>query len=358
MKRVFLIAMLLLAGCGGGDKPPVPVPPQPAPPAPQPEPPKYSTGLVKDPDAMYGELHFITKPANKALPAEYDWREHGGVTPVRNQGNCGCCWAFGTTQSHEVGVKIFQKKDIDFSEQQLCGSHFYKCNGGDFDDVWIVKNGQAAEADCKYTATSKACPANLPVANKPTASGYVGSPNARPTVEQLKNAIVAYGAVSVYVCGGNSPFMNAGTGLVEGPNCQTDHIVAIMGWKDVNGKTYWLVKNSWGTQWADKGYGWIAHGSFNIAERAKWIAVEKAPCVPPYIRLPKKHVVGKGDTVVVAADDIAGVTYEWFNGAQKLGDKWFVKLSNVTVSFTLTLKIKHECGDGEIPTQIVVEQRK
>src|SRR5258708_6560930 len=105
-----LLLLLLISACNnpvtpGGDPPVTPV-----------EPPNYSTGLIKPQNRAFGVMHFIPRRFLGEIPKDFSWEEKGFSTPIRDQGNCGSCWAFGGTQTIEMGYKIFGGKDIDFSE--------------------------------------------------------------------------------------------------------------------------------------------------------------------------------------------------------------------------------------------------
>src|SRR4051812_26520887 len=182
MKKHLLIvvALSLLGGCNN----------QPPAPAPNPEPtPNYATGLIKPEHRDMGVLHFTPRLFTAPIPDEFDWVAQGYGTPVRDQGQCGSCWAFGGSQSLEMGYKIFAHQDIDFSEQQLVGNLFSGCGGGYFVYDWQVQNGQTDEKSCPYTASNHQCKSGLPVAGKPASGGMVGGFGRSPSVQEMQNAI-------------------------------------------------------------------------------------------------------------------------------------------------------------------------
>lgn len=314
---------------------------------------EYSTGLIKDPKRAYGVMHFTAKRFQAPLPEAYDVELEGGKTPVRNQGNCGSCWAFGGTQTFEIGMQKFGGKTIDFSEQDLVGKLFYGCGGGYFTGEFQTKTGQAEEKDCPYQASNKKCSAK-PIA-KAENWGLVGKPNKQPSDEELQTAILNYGSVSVTV-GANNAFGNLkGDHSTSCPRSGTNHIVAVVGWKTIEGKIYFKVKNSWGTSWGNAGYMYIPRMCWNLAEEASWLSVISVPCQPPKVHLPKEVTLTHGDEVRFAVKAEVGVTYAWYRGEDKLADGPVYDLV-ARESLVLVLKAKNACGEGEVMTMVTVPQ--
>lgn len=328
-----------------------PVPPAPPGPAPVVE---YATGLKAPALKEFGVLYWDAARKLGATPENFDWSDQGYVTPVRDQGNCGSCWAFASTQTIEMAYLIFAHKTIDFSEQELVGNLYYGCGGGYGAGEYQVNKGQTDEASCKYTATNKKCTGVKPV-GKGTSWGYVGTAGKRPTVAQVQTAIQAYGAVWVTVCA-NSAFMNYRGGLSPvGPACRTNHMVALTGWKTVNGKVYFHMKNSWGLGWGEAGYGWFTLGSYNMGEDAGYIAVDSLPCPPPKLKLPSEMIVVAGDEIVIALKKVDGVSYAWFQGSTQVGEgnELVVTPSTDTV---YRAAIKNSCGAGEIQVKVTIKK--
>lgn len=205
------------------------------------------------------------------LPVSYDWRGSGYLPPIRDQGSCGSCWAFGITKSLEVANYIVAGQDmVDLSEQQQvsCNRKAYGCRGGFMESAqYVVDHAIASEQDFPYRASNVACKSNLSGVVK--AKGYVllGSPQAKPTVEAIKTAILRYGSVFVTVAAGGAGW--SGSGKITGcRNRSTNHIVNLVGWTaDDN----WVMANSWGTSWGTKGYALIPFGCDKIADEAGYI---------------------------------------------------------------------------------------
>lgn len=186
----------------------------------------------------------------------FDWRSQGGVTPVKNQGQCGSCWAFSATGSIEGAWKVKTGNLVSASEQQLvdCSGSAgnYGCRGGLMDRAfeWIIKNGGiCTEAAYPYTAKDGTCKTCTP-AIKLTGYKNVASRN-----EAALQTAVRTVPVSVAIAASDSAFQFYKSGVMDG-TCSTrlNHGVLAVGYGTDNGKKYWSVKNSWGTSWGEQGY--------------------------------------------------------------------------------------------------------
>ncbi|GAB9464506.1 Papain-like cysteine protease c1 [Globisporangium polare] len=209
----------------------------------------------------------FTAPANKeSVPITWDWREHDVVTPVKNQGQCGSCWAFSAVASLESVYAISTGKLESFSEQELVDcvqGGIDTCNhGGEmhdgFEEVITNHGGKIdLEADYPYTAESK----GLCKADDSKAIGhFTGYANVTQGDEDaLMAAVATKGVQSVAIDASSFTFQLYRHGVYSWPLCangpdQLDHGVAAAGYGNYKGKDFWLVKNSWGESWGMKGY--------------------------------------------------------------------------------------------------------
>jgi cathepsin L len=190
-----------------------------------------------------------------------DWVAKGAVTPVKNQGQCGSCWAFSTTGSIEGAYQIATGKLLSFSEQELvdCAGSFGNqgCNGGLMDDgfKYIEANGDASESDYAYTGKTGTCSSSKK-AKTAIAKGAVTSfSDVKTDSESQLLAAVTAGPVSVAIEADQSGFQFYKSGVFSG-TCGTklDHGVLVVGYGTDSGKDYWKVKNSWGSTWGLNGY--------------------------------------------------------------------------------------------------------
>lgn len=194
------------------------------------------------------------------LAASVDWRQKAAVTPVKNQGQCGSCWAFSTTGSVEGAHAIATGSLVSLSEQQLMDCSTAQgnqgCNGGLMDNAftWIIQNGGiTGEKDDPYLGAAGTCPSGAPV--RATISGFKDIPvGDEASLLQAANL----GPVSIAIEADQFVFQFYSGGVLDDASCGTtlDHGVLIVGYgtDGSSGKDYWTVKNSWGASWGEQGY--------------------------------------------------------------------------------------------------------
>lgn len=200
-------------------------------------------------------------PTGKVVPDSWDWREHGAVTPVKNQGQCGSCWSFSASGAMEGAWAIKTTDIISISEQQLvdCSKKYGNlgCKGGFMDNAfqYAIDNGMCSEESYPYTSgvtkTGGSC-----VDCKPVVS-IKGCSDVPPNNQvALKEAVALIGPISIALDAETKLFQSYKSGVITSESCGTnlDHGVLIVGYGEEDGIKYWLVKNSWGASWGDAGY--------------------------------------------------------------------------------------------------------
>ncbi|XP_010928804.1 cysteine protease XCP1 [Elaeis guineensis] len=191
------------------------------------------------------------------LPKSVDWRKKGAVTHVKNQGQCGSCWAFSTVAAVEGINQIVTGNLTSLSEQELidCNTDNNGCNGGlmDYAFSFIVSNGGLhTEEDYPYLMKEGTCEEKRAKLEAVTITGYEDVPE--NSEESLLKAL-AHQPVSVGIEASGRDFQFYSGGVFDG-HCgdELDHGVAAVGYGTSRGQDYIIVKNSWGPRWGEKGY--------------------------------------------------------------------------------------------------------
>jgi len=197
-----------------------------------------------------------------------NWAASGAVTPPKDQGQCGSCWAFSTTGSVEALNFIYTRNLISLSEQNLmdCSTGYGNngCNGGWMDSAFkyiIANNGIDREDAYRYEAKNGPCRFN-PSATGASIKGY--SDVQAGSEGGLVNAINKQ-PVSIAIDAGHTSFQLYRSGIYYEPACSSsnlDHGVLAIGYGSENGD-YFIVKNSWGTGWGMNGYLWMSRNRGN-----------------------------------------------------------------------------------------------
>lgn len=227
--------------------------------------------------------------AEVGIPAVIDWRNNGGdwTTPIKDQGRCGSCVAFGTAATLEARINLVCKNaalDVDLSESHLfyCGCGACCANGWNFPPAldFCKNTGVALESAFPYVDTNQACKTGLTPYVKISGWRQVLSLADRKTVLSTKGPMVA--GMAVY-----QDFFSYAGGIYRHStgNLAGYHAISVVGYNDTD--KYWICKNSWGTGWGEAGpggtRGWfrIAYGNSGIDTQFPFYDVDLTTCPVP-----------------------------------------------------------------------------
>jgi len=244
---------------------------------------------------LFGEIE-VQKPMKKLTDSSLDWRTMNGVTPVKDQGQCGSCWAFSAVQTVESAY-LMDHNNTDastflLSEQQVvsCDTTDAGCNGGDlpsaFDYVESA-GGLTTETAYPYTSgdgDSGTCKSFSPmIGTTPKAYRYA-TPTCTGSCNNQDEGTLAANMATVGpigICVNAARWQNYAGGVMSKKSCgshkyrKLDHCVQLVGFESIDDSGYWIVKNSWASDWGEDGYIYLAYGSntCGVADEAMFVTL-------------------------------------------------------------------------------------
>jgi len=217
------------------------------------------------------------------LPDSVDWRSKNIITPTKNQGSCGSCWAFGAVECIESNVAQQTGKLLVLSTQNVvsCSKNPNHCGGtggcggstAELAFATVQTTGIASEAAYPYTGQTGSCKETVPKTAK--ISGFVQLKENNYT--ELMNAIATVGPIAVNVAANSWGSYRSGvfTGCSFTGSIDINHVVQLVGYGNQGGKDYWLVRNSWGAAWGEQGY--IKVERHSDGDMKKWCGIDRNP---------------------------------------------------------------------------------
>jgi len=224
------------------------------------------------------------------MPSSLDWRDKGAVTAVKDQGQCGSCWAFSVTENIESMWILAGKgtnTSVMLAPQQIvdCDDWDLGCNGGNPPEAYdyvIGTGGQEDEPDYPYTAQDGTCQFNKKYVEAKISSYEYATYTYSES--ELQQSVVSWGPLSVCVDASN--WQDYSSGIMTWEECAyvnlLDHCVQLVGYNtQSDGSQYWIVRNSWNTDWGIEGYIYLEKGGWSdtcgIAHEATTSCVNACP---------------------------------------------------------------------------------
>ncbi len=304
---------------------------------------KTSTVVTQSKSAVNSSLTNST-----GLPAYYDLRNMGKLTPVKNQGFSGTCWAFAVTGSLESNLLPYQT--WNFSENNiknlLSRGYKYGFDRG-FDDAgcWQMALayltsyiGPVTSSQDPFNEFSGSSPTNLKAVKHVQNTVQIMARNINGQVNNtaLKEAVMKYGAVYSLMTFENSAYNSNTYGYYYTGNIDYNHAICIVGWDDnysknnfiggAPGNGAFIIRNSWGTDWGDEGYFYVSYYDKYLANTNDNIVFMDSESIKNYDNVYQYDPFG--DVGNYGYDDDVG----WFSNIFKSNSKELLK----AVSFYVT----------------------
>merc|ERR1711865_444781 len=252
---------------------------------------QHAKGFVRQPRNAVVPVATITDDMRAAAPAKLDYTGTA-TSPVKDQGGCGSCWAFSATQGVESAVYMQHGTMPILSTQQTisCDPNDGGCQGGDLPTAFdYIQSDGGVDSDASYPDKSH----RFGITGKCKSHGHVakvtdykyaippceGGSCSNQAEDDLKAALATHGPLSVCVNAESWNGYNGGvmaSGSCSGAYNTLDHCVQLVGYDTTASTPYWIVKNSWGASWAEKGHVWLPMGenSCGIADEAMYVTAE------------------------------------------------------------------------------------
>jgi len=201
--------------------------------------------------------------SKSGIPVSWDWTEHGAVTPVKNQGSCGSCWAFSCIGNIEGAWFLKGHPLTNLSEQQFvdCSASNSGCGGGwpylAMEDIAQFQNQVDTEVGYPYTEQNGKCTFSKSDVGASFKTFSIFCNEHTQVCSEIKMASTLYTDGPLSACLDATPFQFYTGGIIDSSDCssiQIDHCITLVGYGSSNGTDFWKIKNSWGADWGEKGF--------------------------------------------------------------------------------------------------------
>lgn len=298
------------------------------------QPPEALHGLVVPAD-WRSRAPSVRFTAKEGLPSRFDWREATGCPPVRSQGGCGSCWAFGTVGALECAIRVKDGIDVDLSEQWLINCNDeespphvlekrWGCDGGWWAHDYHLGtktdgcggSGAVLEKDCPYRAREAECACPYPHTYAIESWAYIGLEEEVADTDAIKQAILEYGPVAAAVYVNDAFYAYTGGVFNASEELEPNHAVVLVGWDDSQGaEGVWFLRNSWTALWGEDGYMRIEYGCSGVGFGANCVDYAGAGqgAGPVISRQPASAVVPAGWQwfLGIEASGVGALHYAW-----------------------------------------------
>ena len=257
---------------------------------------KWSEWQAQNPDAsaderLKAEIRIRLSGLDAARLSKFDWREYGlDVGEVGAQGfRCNTCWGFASVAAMQISRQLmairagrtdWNTSPLQPSTRQLISNmvpepDYCKFNWHGDAFTFMVDKGLPLGGSTKYVNEKYAWKRDATHFVRALTWDYVdSSPQNIAPKDEIKRAILMHGSVVSLLKFDNCLWLYGEGVFNESQNSLGSHLVVIIGWDDAKGA--WLIKNSYSTEWGEKGFGWIKYGSNNIGQFAAWVAADPA----------------------------------------------------------------------------------
>lgn len=239
----------------------------------------YLSGLINhkqyNHNSHYHHKHNLSyhNSSNSSIPSSIDWRAAGIVTNVKDQGQCGSCWAFSTTGTLEGQHALKSGNLVSLSEQNLvdCSLQNYGCNGGwpSIAMEYIKTNGVDSESTYSYVGYDESCKYN-----RSNVESFLNQIILIPSnnMTALYDSLGNIGPISIAI-DAEDDFQFYNSGIYTSSICNSDpyslnHAILAVGYSTFRNNSYIIVKNSWGSGWGMNGYIYMSTTINNLCGMA------------------------------------------------------------------------------------------